>query len=226
MMVVVARPVICWTRAMLSPAAAASRTASSRLLACARSSLSAAALPGSGERPMQRSLLPGGEFASGSPWRCKGGSFQTPGCDTVVARLAAPSLATPGLASAGSDRLLGTPERRWSAASAVTGGRPTPERGLLFNGAGRVQPPAGGTGQFGQPQRWRPFSPHTTNREHLNEFSLRRGPRHVPLYGTTSPLWSDAGRSPAPSCRRDRRSAGAPRPCGASRLHAAAITGQ
>src|SRR6266487_4417699 len=57
-MMVVARPVIFWIRATLNPAAAASRTASSRPTASQLRRLSSAALSGSGGRPIYV-LLPG-----------------------------------------------------------------------------------------------------------------------------------------------------------------------
>jgi hypothetical protein len=58
MMVVMPRPLIFWMRGMLSPAAAASRTASSRLPASQCRSFFSAALSRSGERPMQLDTLP------------------------------------------------------------------------------------------------------------------------------------------------------------------------
>jgi hypothetical protein len=50
-MVVVARPVIFWMRAMLRPAEAASRTTSPRLPPCQWRSFCSAALSGSGDAP-------------------------------------------------------------------------------------------------------------------------------------------------------------------------------
>jgi hypothetical protein len=58
MMVVVAMPLIFWMRAMLRPAAAASRTASSRLPPSQCRSFFSAVLSGSSETSMQRTLLP------------------------------------------------------------------------------------------------------------------------------------------------------------------------